>query len=69
LTINPSTHISGYRNSIIHFKENDMTRIASQSMAAVAAIILALGSISAIVAVPPASAQTVPVASMATELA
>ncbi|WP_416830252.1 MAG: hypothetical protein ACMUJI_08250 [Erythrobacter sp.] len=46
-----------------------MTRIASQSMAAVAAIILALGSISAIVAVPPASAQTIPVASMPTELA
>lgn len=46
-----------------------MTRIASQSMAAFAAIILALGSISAIVAVPPASAHTAPVAGILTELA
>ena len=44
-------------------KENDMTRFANTSFAALAALLLSLGSIGAIVTVPPAEAAvSVPVA-------
>jgi hypothetical protein len=38
-------------------KENDMTRFANTALAACAAFVLTLGSIGAIVTVPPAQAE------------
>lgn len=46
---------------IWNLKENDMTRFLNNSLAVVAAFVLTLGSVGAIVTVPPAQAanQTV----------
>jgi hypothetical protein len=57
-----------YRIAICTFKEIDMNRSANHALAACAAFLLSLGSIGAIVIVPPAEAAA-PVALAATELA
>jgi hypothetical protein len=47
-----------YRITMCPRKENDMTHIFQSTLAACAAVFLTLGSISAIVTVPPAQAET-----------
>jgi hypothetical protein len=47
-----------YRITMCRLKELDMTRYANTALAACAAFILTLGSIGAIVTVPPAQAET-----------
>jgi hypothetical protein len=43
---------------MLKIKENDMSRFANTALAAFAALVLSLGSIGAIVSVPPAHAGT-----------
>jgi hypothetical protein len=47
-----------YRIAISYIKEINMNRSANHAFAAIAAALLAFGSISAIVIVPPAQAET-----------
>jgi hypothetical protein len=57
-----------YRITMCLIKENDMTRFANTALAVFAAFVLTLGSIGAIVTVPPAQAAA-PAALATVELA
>ena len=49
----------------MHFKENDMNTVLNHSLAALAAVVLAISSIGAIVTVPPAHAAPISTATLA----